>query len=323
MPETRRIGRAFAAICCVLTLLSACGRLPQPFAREEGAPGDAPPEIEEIPGVYVPVVRGTTEPMGRLLSEAVAEALNDKDVPAYVNPPRVLRFELTGQVEYEPDGAPKSISWQLTDAMHREIGTHDELISGPLWRWEYGDPKLLHEIGLGVARRFAAQTLPVHSTPDVAEDRDFAVRIAPVEGAPGDGNESLTRAMRTALRLQGVNLVENDPSSAVLEGKVDVGEARNGMQPVRIVWSLSDSEGKSIGEAAQANAVPAGSLDGVWGEIAGYAVSAAVDGILSLIDGARHKGASAASSNSGTTFPAEMESIVLPPPGSTARKGEE
>ncbi len=302
---------------------AACGPLPQPFGREQGQAADTLLEIEDIPGVYVVAVEGTTAPMGRLLAEAAADALNDKDVPAYVNPPKIRRFVLEGRVEFEPGGVPRAVHWQLLDSGNSVVGEHAQPIPGPPWRWDYGDPKLLHEIGLGVARRFAAIAAPDEPNRPVQAATAFPIYFAAVEGAPGDGNQSLQRALRTALTLEGVDLAESaERASAVLSGNVDVGKASNGMQPVRIVWALTDTSGTRIGEATQANAVPAGRLDGPWREVAGFAAKAAVDGILSLIESARNKSGPARKNDDTSGFRTAGQDLELPPPHPSSGGGE-
>ncbi|MBI2978048.1 MAG: hypothetical protein HYY38_04325 [Rhodospirillales bacterium] len=107
--------------------------------------------------------------------------------------------------------------------------------------------------------------------------------IRPVEGAPGDGNVSLTNAMKAALRKRDLTVTE-DPRQAgfVIQGRVEVGPAVAGRQQAKIVWAVNTISGEEVGKAVQENAVKAGSLDGPWGRIAEIVSSAAVTGIQEL-----------------------------------------
>jgi len=107
--------------------------------------------------------------------------------------------------------------------------------------------------------------------------------IKPVEGAPGDGNVSLTLAMKAALRKRDLT-VTDDPRQAgfVIQGRVEVGPTVNGRQQAKIVWAVNTVSGEEVGKAVQENAVKAGSLDGPWGRIAEIVSGAAVTGIQEL-----------------------------------------
>ncbi len=107
--------------------------------------------------------------------------------------------------------------------------------------------------------------------------------IKAVEGAPGDGNLSLMRAMKAALRKRDLTVTE-DPRQAgyVIHGRVQVGPPVNGRQQAKIVWAVNTVSGEEIGKAVQENAVAAGSLDGAWGRLAEIVSAAAVTGIQEL-----------------------------------------
>jgi len=52
-------------------------------------------------------------------------------------------------------------------------------------------------------------------------------------------------------------------------------------------WVVALAEGRELGQVNQQNAVPAGSLDGAWGELAYDVAGAAAPGIARLIEQAR------------------------------------
>ncbi len=67
-------------------------------------------------------------------------------------------------------------------------------------------------------------------------------------------------------------------------GNVALEAPRNGHQKVSITWALLQPDGQQLGVVTQENAVPQGSLDGRWGEIANAVARAAAPGILALIE---------------------------------------
>jgi hypothetical protein len=114
-----------------------------------------------------------------------------------------------------------------------------------------------------------------------------AVAVVPaVSGAPGDGGESLTAAMRKHLQQAGVKLADGPGGSNAytVKGSVEMGGAVDGQQPITIQWTVLDPSGKRLDKAVvQHNKVAPGSLDGPWGQIADLAAGEAAKSIAKLI----------------------------------------
>ncbi|NJM33794.1 MAG: hypothetical protein HC850_02765 [Rhodomicrobium sp.] len=127
------------------------------------------------------------------------------------------------------------------------------------------------------------QTAAVTSA--VAATAAPVVLVQPVTGAPGDGQASLTEAMRRHLEAAGVKLIEsNDPSAYTVKGSVQLGSADGGQQPITIRWLVVDPSGKTMEKAVvQRNKVPEGSLDGSWGQVADLAAGEAAKSVARLI----------------------------------------
>ena len=144
-------------------------------------------------------------------------------------------------------------------------------------------------------RRVGDARPPQESAAKFAEVRwgQPAFLIRPVVGAPGNGNESLTAALKSALRDRDLTISE-DPRQAgfIIDGQVDLGEPVNGRQYVKISWAVNTVTGEEVGRAVQENTVVAGSLDGEWGQVAEVVSQAAVRGIQDLFgDAADQTGA--------------------------------
>lgn len=105
-----------------------------------------------------------------------------------------------------------------------------------------------------------------------------------VAGAPGDGSQALSAAIRQELTGRGITLSEAPNAGTYrVEGTVKMGEAKDGKQPIVIEWLVRDPKGKKLGTVSQRNEIPAGSLDGEWGTTAQQAAGAAVQGIVKLL----------------------------------------
>lgn len=107
--------------------------------------------------------------------------------------------------------------------------------------------------------------------------------VPSVVGAPGDGATSLATALRNELIRNGVKPTSPGQPAHRVEGRVKLGPAQNGQQPIKIDWVVRDPKGVSLGTVSQENNIPAGSLNGQWGTTANAAATAATQGILKLL----------------------------------------
>ena len=112
----------------------------------------------------------------------------------------------------------------------------------------------------------------------------IATMVPAVTGAPGDGGATLTTAIQRELTKNGVALTSAPGGQTYkVEGKVAMGQGKDGKQPIQIDWNVIDPKGKKLGTVSQKNEVPQGSLDGSWGKTADAAAAAAAQGILKLL----------------------------------------
>jgi hypothetical protein len=111
-----------------------------------------------------------------------------------------------------------------------------------------------------------------------------AVAVLNVTGVSAKANAELTAAMRKVLKEAGWPVLEKPRNDALtIKGTVTLDVAQGNAQVVHIHWLVAEPKGKILGDVAQNNQVPAHSLDGTWGNTAGFAAQAAADGIFKLI----------------------------------------
>ncbi len=131
-----------------------------------------------------------------------------------------------------------------------------------------------------------AQTGP--TTGSIDNSGPIMTMVPSVTGAPGDGSATLTSAIQRELTKNGVTLSSAPGGSTYkVEGKVAMGQGKDGKQPIQIDWNVLDPAGKKLGTVSQKNEVPQGSLDGAWGKTADAAAAAAAQGILKLLPAAK------------------------------------
>lgn len=121
-------------------------------------------------------------------------------------------------------------------------------------------------------------------TGSIAAAGPVRAMVPVVTGAPGDGSMALRTAIQRELTRSGVALSDSRvPGTYIVEGRVAMGAASGGKQPISIDWTVVDPNGKKLGTVSQKNQVPQGSLDGAWGQTADAAAAAAAQGIVKLL----------------------------------------
>jgi len=125
-----------------------------------------------------------------------------------------------------------------------------------------------------VPEPLAPPTQTASITGSIAKPGVVSARVPSVAGAPGDGSSSLSGALRRELARNGVTLTDGaSRTTYTVTGKVALGAAKDGMQPISIDWNVTDPDGKKLGTVSQKNSVPQGSLDGSWGKTADAAAA--------------------------------------------------
>ena len=126
------------------------------------------------------------------------------------------------------------------------------------------------------------------TTGSIEDGGAVATMVPSVTGAPGDGSATLTSAIQRELTKNGVALTTAAGAQTYkVEGKVAMGQGKDGKQAIQIDWNVIDPKGKKVGTVSQKNEVPQGSLDGSWGKTADAAAAAAAQGILKLLPQAK------------------------------------
>ena len=270
-----------------LTLLAACGDLPQPFA---GRPGANALRLATPPPARLVV----PPPTGALLDNAdavrlaheTATALVTAELPAYVQPAVPGDWEL--RIAATSTGATVQPRFTLFDADGRIKGD----IQGdpvPTAAWANGDPNVLHHEAATAAPQIVSLLRSVdasakQSDPNSLYNRPARLYLAGVTGAPGDGDTSLLYQMRLKLPDAGAMVVKKrDTADFTVRGIVTVTDLPSKQQQVEIHWLVTDSTGKEAGDVAQGHDVDHGTLDHYWGDIAVAVASEAAGGVHEVI----------------------------------------
>ena len=254
-------------VLALVLVLGACGQLPQPFAHDAGD-ATAPAALRPADATGV-VVDGSRCP--KHLSAVVIKALTDVDVPASAAGGNLGSLWLN--CEGGADGG--TFGWVLSDAQGATLGEFEQMAPAGT---------ALHTLADDAAARVLALLGRDIAPPVVAEPRPALV-VAPITGAPGNGRMALARAMAGALEWRGAALAaEPGEHTLLVLGTVIMSDAAPGMQRIEVVWEVLKPDGQRLGIINQDNTVPAGTLDGEWGDIAAAIAAGGAAGVLDLLD---------------------------------------
>lgn len=127
---------------------------------------------------------------------------------------------------------------------------------------------------------------PPSAQPAAATPRaEPKVLVAPVTGAPSDGNRQLHSGMRRALGSNKFIIVDRGGADTyVVTGTVQVTPIDDRSAQLVIKWVLKDPSGKDMGELEQANRVPLAAVRGSWAGFGDIVGAAAAEGIVELLN---------------------------------------
>ena len=300
-----------AAVAAVL-LLAACQPLPHPFADDVPKPGSPMLTLRDSASVAIAPLQGGPRATAEKLAPAMAKALQDRDIAASDRTASVTSYQLDGIIQGMPPADGKAavvVSWDLRTPSGKLIGERAERIEAQAGDWQDGKADAVTRLAEASADQIAAmiQGRAPDKTPpeasgaagEASKAPDKAAKVSAeaadegrtrllmrgVEGAPGDGGEALANAITMLLKRQDVAVVSGPQAKADLSLDADVGVAKpeSGKQHVKIVWHVRRPDGSEIGNVVQENDVPAGLLNGPWGDVAYTVAVSAQDGIIELI----------------------------------------
>jgi len=271
----------------LLGLPAACGDLPRPF---EGRPGAMAMRLAQPPPARLAVVQPTQAYLTRAsaaeYAAAVALAMQEEALPAVADEARPgdWRLELLAELR----GNHVVPGFRVRDPAGAERGiTEAQPVSAV--SWATASPDTLRRAGREAAPTIAALLAGIEAArrdadPDSLVNRPVRVHLSDVRGAPGDGNRSLTRHMREQLIKLGMEVRESIVGTDyTVTGEVAVSDMARGQQQVEIRWKIADARGAEAGQVAQLNAVPRGTLSGLWADVALIVAQEAAGGVRDVI----------------------------------------
>ncbi len=295
--------RAFRvfALLALLGALTACGNAPQPFRGTPKVSTDNP--LIDVPaamGVEILPVQGLAPDLSGKVTRAVAERLLDLEIPAEpVQHAGPLGFQLTGRAGASvtsPGGEQFDVQWSLRSRRGVRLTEFTQTVRVP----PEGTVSVAAETAQHIAYAMGLTDTappPPGQAPAAAKAVLPTLSVKAVDGAPGDGAESLRLAIMQAMAEAGFKRDDITPDITLLSAiKVTLHDLSQ--QDVVITWRAVLRDGRELGQLHLENTIPAGALDGVWGPTAFSIASAAQPQLATLL------------------------SSQLPPPGQASTQGQ-
>ncbi|MGE4063164.1 MAG: hypothetical protein AB7E79_07325 [Rhodospirillaceae bacterium] len=281
-------------VLLAFALLAACGEVGRPFLGAPQATNDNP--LLDMPtavGIAVVPVRGLPDSLNMSVSRAAASRLQALEIPAEAVPANTgLGFTLEGAADTvapAPGGRTVSILWMLKSRRGEVTGTHRQNVFIPEKAWQDGENETATLMG-GEIATYIASLLGAETPVAPAQAKPAAnlptVSVKAVEGAPGDGRESLRLAIIQILNENGLRRDDVNPDitlTCVMSSK----PASDGLQQVEIVWRATTRAGADLGTMRLDNTIPNGALDGPWGPTAFAIADAAAADLVTLLTSPR------------------------------------
>ena len=283
MPRLARVPGSRAVLVGLGLALAGCQPLPHPFADAQ-LPPDAPIlQVPDTVGILVEPVAHA--PADAALAQAMATALQDREIPADTHAANRQSYHLSGDAaatRVVAGSAMVEIDWTLRNAKGEAVGTDHQRGTVAAADWTGGSPEILAPLGKAEAPRIAAM---IQEAPPVERNPGRQIFIRPTEGAPGDGRAALPRSLGFLLNRAGVKTTPDSQTvdAVVVAPIVELASKGQGQQHVRVVWHIYRPDGTEAGQVSQENDIPAGSLDGAWGDIGMAVATAGVDQIMGVV----------------------------------------
>ena len=305
----------------MVLLAAACGPLPRPFKPSPESASNPLVMEAATSGIWIQPILGISTPMSKLLSAALADGFRRKGIRAVTVAGANSRYRLRGKAEINRDDPSLPyvavIHWTLYDVSGQVIGQETQGVPGTRRDWEFGSPPIIAAVGKDGPEIIAALIEKDEETLKPVKPRLAGLWVNPVENAPGDGNESLTRAIKTAIKGAGIAVAEaRRHAEFVLESSFRLTPEKDGLQKVQIIWTVLTPDGREIGRATQKNLVETGTFQGPWGEVADLIADAALEGIQGVLRaaGASRYRLGPPARTLKTEVPAGDGKDALPPP---------
>jgi hypothetical protein len=306
-------------LLCLLAV-AACGQPPRPFEHDDSeAPVRALPQDKTELAIAPP--KNMPTEMAKRVAAALAIELQSYGIVAAVQP-AAAPIQVNGtmstrdadlgieiQIDWRVAGAPaaQEPATSKTRARPEDYAEASERLvsriaqqAAPRVATLIGRPPTFQArspgqvaAGVSVPMEPDAPALAAASVPGAAptaasqqqQQPQVKVMVAPVTGAPSDGNRQLYSGMRRALGSSKIVIVDAaGPDIFTVVGTVSLTPIDDQKAQLVIKWFVKDPAGKTVGDLEQSNPVPLAAAKGSWAGFGDIVATAASEGVLELLE---------------------------------------
>jgi hypothetical protein len=317
-PDVKRLATIVLACLC----LSGCGPTPKPFEHEPADDIAFHPKQDKTE-VIVATPANMPGKLAGKIATALALELQSYDIVAAVQPAQAP-LKVAGATSTRDAGFGLGIEIQIEWYLLGKGSIEGPAVSKTVARPEdiaEGNDRLVSRIAQQAAPRIATlmgkpptvearapgQVAAGVNTPDTPDDPanptqtaaaapsnpkvpTVKVMVTQVVGAPSDGNRQLFSGMRRALGSSRIVVIDKaGPDTFTVGATVKLSPIDDRSVQLEISWVLTDPSGKEVGKVDQSNPVPIAATKGSWTGFGDIVATAAVEGILELLDRALAK----------------------------------
>ncbi len=259
-----------ALVGLTLVAVAACGKLPRPFEPGAKDPNNPLLTLQDSPGVVVAPIYDAPPELAAPLADGLAEFLRAQDVPATAAD--ILNSGNLLEGWYRQTDTPAGqttvvIEWRLSDKTGAELLALESRVGMPTAALAKDPQPLIKRMTADVAPKVADAMIGERTAQIDASAPSLA--IGDITGAPGDGNAALRRAFSAVLHRTEITITKSpEGAMATLDSIVQVTPHSEKEDEVRLVWTIRDSEQKTVAVLKQDNRVRKGRLARRWGSMA-------------------------------------------------------
>ncbi len=278
--------------------VAACQPVPRPFQPDDKQLNAADfARLGTRGGILVQGASLGDAVLDRRFAGLLAAALRDAGVPALSSDhDPTNRYVFSGTLQDNGFGRRETTvsgTWRLTDPLGREVVTFDARERVEATGWRTGDPATSTLVAEALAHQLAARldNRDVAQTGAPAPPQDVRLAIWMIEGLATDQEPLLASALRSALRVRGIEVAAvNDPAALVVTGWVEREPGSAGNDRISIGWALLEPNGNEIGTVFQANELPHDTFDASLPQAAPQIAGSAADGLVEMLLRRQDKG---------------------------------
>lgn len=248
------------------------------------------------------------EDVGAALAREMANALVDRNLPAFTDNGNRSSLVLTGSATETPRGGGRSIIrviWRVSDRTGIQQGEHALDIATRKTAWNQGSPTLLRRIAQKSAGKIAEIVQGPAERDQTADRVERTLHVWKIDGAPEPAGALLRTELETALRRQALRVSSRmRDDSLIVVGTVTLAQGLKGQRELGLEWVVMSPDGRNLGKLRQKNSVTPDALENDWPSIARGIALGAADGIGDVLEKIPESALSGAS--------------ATPPPGAAA-----